>query len=82
MENGREGSGIGSLIGSTLVELHHGRIILQSEVGKGSTSTIYLPQDQSRIYAEKSCLEEVGMKENNVYIPPMQMTFISVMTKS
>ena len=31
---------------------------------------------------KKSCLEEVGMKENNVYIPPMQMTFISVMTKS
>ena len=30
---------------------------------------------------KKSCLEEVGMKENNVYIPPMQMTFISVMTK-
>ena len=30
-----------------MVELHHGRIVLQSEVGKGSIFTIYLPQDKS-----------------------------------
>ncbi len=81
IENGREGSGIGLSLVQRLVELHHGRIVLQSEVGKGSTFTIYLPQDES-VYTQEELLEEVGMKENNVYIPPMQTTFISVMTKS
>ena len=81
IENGREGSGIGLSLVQRLVELHHGRIVLQSEVGKGSTFTIYLPQDES-VYTQEELLGEVGMKENNVYIPPMQTTFISVMTKS
>ena len=39
IENGREGSGIGLSLVQRLVELHHGRIVLQSEVGKGSTFT-------------------------------------------
>ena len=47
MENGCEGSGIGLSLIQRLVELHHGRIVLQSEVGKGSIFTIYLPQDKS-----------------------------------
>ena len=47
VENGCEGSGIGLSLIQRLVELHHGRIVLQSEVGKGSIFTIYLPQDKS-----------------------------------
>lgn len=59
METGREGSGIGLSLVQRLVELHHGRITLQSEVGKGSTFTVYLPQDKA-IYSEKELIEQEG----------------------
>ena len=59
VENGREGSGIGLSLVQRLVELHHGRIILQSEVGKGSTFTIYLPQDES-VYTQEELLGGSG----------------------
>lgn len=56
VENGREGSGIGLSLVQRLVELHHGRIVLQSEVGKGSVFSIYLPQDES-VYAQEELLD-------------------------
>lgn len=67
IENGREGSGIGLSLVQRLVELHHGRIILQSEVGKGSTFTIYLPQDES-VYTQEELLGGSGNEgEQRVY---------------
>lgn len=67
VENGREGSGIGLSLVQRLVELHHGRIILQSEVGKGSTFTIYLPQDES-VYTQEELLGGSGNEgEQRVY---------------
>lgn len=56
-ENGCEGSGIGLSLVQRLVELHHGHIVLQSEVGKGSTFSIYLPQDEA-LYAPEELLGE------------------------
>lgn len=38
------GSGIGLYIDKVLIELHGGKIEVESELGKGSTFTIYLPQ--------------------------------------
>ncbi len=67
IENGREGSGIGLSLVQRLVELHHGRIVLQSEVGKGSTFTIYLPQDES-VYTQEELLGGSGNEgEQRVY---------------
>ena len=67
VENGREGSGIGLSLVQRLVELHHGRITLQSEPGKGSVFSIYLPQDKSA-YSEEELLGERGnVEEQRVY---------------
>lgn len=41
------GSGIGLSLVLRLVELHHGKITLDSEVNKGSTFTVFIPQDES-----------------------------------
>ncbi|MGN1211895.1 MAG: ATP-binding protein, partial [Candidatus Cryptobacteroides sp.] len=53
MENEHIGSGIGLSLVQRLVELHHGKIELTSEVGKGSTFTVILPQDLSAYSAEE-----------------------------
>lgn len=45
VESEHVGSGIGLSLVQRLVELHHGRIELESEEGKGSTFSVYLPQD-------------------------------------
>ncbi len=67
VESGREGSGIGLSLVQRLVELHHGRIVLQSETGKGSTFFIYLPQDKS-VYTEEELLSGKGdVEEQRVY---------------
>jgi ligand-binding sensor domain-containing protein/signal transduction histidine kinase/DNA-binding response OmpR family regulator len=50
VDNDYAGSGIGLSLVQRLVELHHGRIELKSEVNEGSTFTIYIPQDKS-VYA-------------------------------
>lgn len=50
IESEHVGSGIGLSLVQRLVELHHGRISLDSEEGKGSTFSVHLPQD-TKIYA-------------------------------
>lgn len=47
IEGEHMGSGIGLSLVQRLVELHHGRIELESEEGKGSTFSVFLPQDES-----------------------------------
>ena len=46
VDNEHPGSGIGLSLVQRLVELHHGRIELESSVGVGSTFSIYLPTDE------------------------------------
>ncbi len=43
-----KGTGLGLSICKDIVEHHHGRIDVQSEVGKGTTFSIYLPSAQSQ----------------------------------
>ena len=44
---GIKGSGIGLTIVKRIVEAHHGEIRVESEVGKGSVFSVYLPVDQN-----------------------------------
>lgn len=47
------GSGIGLSLVQRLVELHHGHIDLESEVGKGSTFSVFIPQNESAYTKEE-----------------------------
>lgn len=43
LERPYEGSGIGLALALSLARLHSGTISLQSEIGKGSTFTLFVP---------------------------------------
>lgn len=47
VENDNQGSGVGLSLVKRLVDLHYGRINVKSEIGKGSTFTVYFPQQES-----------------------------------
>lgn len=66
-ESGHEGSGIGLSLVQRLVDLHHGRITLDSKVGEGSTFSIYIPQDKSVYTSEELLAQEEGVKEQRAY---------------
>ena len=58
------GSGIGLSLILRLIELHHGKITLDSEVNKGSTFKVYIPQDESLYKPEEiKTAEEENEKE-------------------
>lgn len=47
VSNEQLGSGIGLSLVQRLVELHHGRIELESELSKGSTFSVFIPQNEA-----------------------------------
>lgn len=55
-------SGIGLSVVKKLVDMHHGRIELESEEGRGSTFSIFLPADESAYASEEISIN--GIPEN------------------
>lgn len=61
------GSGIGLALVQRLVELHHGRIELVSEENKGSTFSVYLPQNLSLYQPTELASTEDNNEDTQVY---------------
>lgn len=59
LENTHIGTGIGLSLIHRLVELHHGRIELESKEGEGSTFSVYFPQDLG-VYSPEEMQDESG----------------------
>jgi hypothetical protein len=67
IESEHVGSGIGLSLVQRLVELHHGRIELDSEEGKGSTFSVYLPQDINIYKSSELASNDAKNEEDQVY---------------
>lgn len=67
IESEHVGSGIGLSLVQRLVDLHHGRIELDSEEGKGSTFSVFLPQDLSMYASSEIAANDDNSKEEQVY---------------
>ena len=67
IESEHVGSGIGLSLVQRLVELHHGRIELDSEEGKGSTFSVYLPQDINTYKSSELASNDTLNEEGQVY---------------
>lgn len=61
------GSGIGLSLVQRLVELHHGRIELESAEGMGSCFSIYLPTEDTAYSAEEMAAEQARNEEEPGY---------------
>jgi signal transduction histidine kinase len=48
-----EGTGLGLSVNLGIVERHGGKILVESEVGKGTTFTLCLPVSRERSFAER-----------------------------
>ncbi|MCF8403892.1 MAG: tetratricopeptide repeat protein [Bacteroidales bacterium] len=68
-----EGTGLGLSLSKELVELHHGRILVESELGKGSNFNVFLPIDKivfapAEITINPNSTKEVSASTANIQI--------------
>ncbi len=59
IRNHAEGTGVGLTLARELVKMHHGRISVESEVGKGTTFTVILPLGKDHLREDEISGKEV-----------------------
>jgi signal transduction histidine kinase/ligand-binding sensor domain-containing protein/CheY-like chemotaxis protein len=65
-----EGSGLGMALAKELVTLHHGKISVASQLGKGATFTVQLPLSQDQLSAEETQATEAQKITEPLYPEP------------
>lgn len=76
VENEHPGSGIGLSLVQRLVELHHGRIELDSSEGQGSTFSVYLPATADSYLPEELAGSAEEGSEEQIYSTNTQEMYI------
>ena len=75
-DNEHMGSGIGLSLVQRLVDLHHGRIELESREGEGSAFSIYLPTEETAYRPEEIATRTNAIGEQQVYTTNNQDMYI------
>lgn len=76
VDNEHMGSGVGLSLVQRLVDLHHGRIEMESREGSGSTFSIYLPTEESAYTTEEKANEQNPTGEQRAYTTNEQNMYI------
>ncbi|MCD4745549.1 MAG: tetratricopeptide repeat protein [Bacteroidales bacterium] len=69
-----EGSGLGLSLTKELVELHKGKIIVDSKPAKGSTFTVYLPIDKNAYSIDEIAKEQEEVYDKSKYFSDIAFT--------
>ena len=82
LESEHMGSGIGLSLVQKLVEQHHGRIELESAVGKGSCFSVYLPLSASAYSEDERSSDKAGHDDVVYSTNPQDMYIVDTDTET
>ncbi len=74
----KNGNGLGLASCFSIIQSHNGHITVDSELGIGTTFTIYLPASEAKIEASKSPLKKLKLGKGNVLVMDDEETILEV----
>lgn len=77
-----EGTGMGLAVAQGIIESYEGKITVQSEMGKGTTFTIYLPVSEQMADGNRKDVSELPAGTGNILIADDEVTIAEMFTKA